>query len=69
MPAGIAATVFTLAEKTGWSIEYIMWEIPISIINQANHVFLWASGINTKRSGKIKAQKAEELARLIGIDS
>lgn len=58
-----------LAEKTGWSIEYIMWEIPISIINQANHVFLWAAGVNAKRAGKIKAKKIEELARLIGADS
>jgi hypothetical protein len=46
-----------------------MWEIPISIINQANHVFLWAAGINTKRAGRIKAQKIEELAKLIGVDS
>jgi hypothetical protein len=46
-----------------------MWEIPISIINQANHVFLWAAGVNTKRAGKIKAKKIEELARLIGADS
>lgn len=46
-----------------------MWQIPLSLINQANHTFLWAAGINTKRAGRIKTQKIEELAKLIGVDS
>jgi hypothetical protein len=46
-----------------------MWEIPISVINQANHVFLWAAGISVKRAGRIKAQRIEELARIIGAES
>jgi hypothetical protein len=40
--------VFTLAEKTGWAIDYIMWEIPICIINQANNVYLWTSNASTR---------------------
>jgi hypothetical protein len=64
-----ASTVFTLAEKTGWGVEYIMWEVPIALLNQATHVFLWCAGVKTKRAGKSKAEKLEGLAKLIGIDS
>lgn len=46
-----------------------MWEVPISILNQASHVFLWCAGINTRRAGKLKTEKVEELARLIGVSS
>lgn len=46
-----------------------MWEIPISIINQANHVFMWAAGVGVRRSGAIKAKEAQELAKILGVDS
>lgn len=49
MPTGIAASVFLLAERTGWSIEYILWQIPISIFHQANHVHFWASNVRVRR--------------------
>jgi hypothetical protein len=46
-----------------------MWELPISIATQGNHVFMWAAGVGVKRSGAIKAKEAEELARIMGINS
>lgn len=69
MPAGVAATAFTLAEKTGWRLDYILWEIPISVITQANHVFIWMAGLDSKRVRRTKSKELSEIAKLIGIES
>lgn len=65
MPAGVAATVFTLAEKTGWGIDYILWEVPIVILNQANHAFLWTNGADTRRVLSSKPDKVSKIAKML----
>jgi len=66
-PTGIAASVFSLAQRTGWSIEYILWEIPISLFQQANHVHLWMSGIRLRRRQYLEAIRIEELEKQLGL--
>jgi hypothetical protein len=62
-----ASTVFTLAQKTGWTIDYILWEVPISLMSQANHNFLYMMNIKTRRAGVVKAKQVEDLAKLLGV--
>jgi hypothetical protein len=60
-------TVFSLAQKTGWSVDYILWEIPLAILSQANHVFLCLTNIRTKRAGTKKARQIAELSKILGV--
>lgn len=67
MPAGIASMVFLLAEKTGWRVDHILWEIPISILHQSNHVFMWASGVKVRRKLGHDSQASLEIRALLGV--
>lgn len=64
----MAAVVFTLAEKTGWDINKILWDIPIGILNQANHVFLWQAGATLRRGGRFKMNNIADMAKAMGIE-
>lgn len=59
--------VFLLAEKTGWKIDYILWQIPISILHQSNHVFMWANGVRLKRRMARDSQAALEIRSILGV--
>jgi len=60
--------VFLLAEKTGWSIDYILWEIPLAILFQANHVWLWINNVNVRRLKSHGNTDKKEVAKILGID-
>lgn len=38
-----------LAEKTGWSLDYLLWELPISALAQLEHAMLYSGGARTVR--------------------
>lgn len=59
--------VFLLAEKTGWSIDYILWEIPISILHQSNHTFMWANGTKVRRKLRPDSKESLEIISALGI--
>jgi len=59
--------VFSLAEKTGWDIDYILWEIPISILHQASHTFMWLSGVRVKMKLPMQQDEYEKISKLIGL--
>jgi len=59
--------VFALAERTGWAIDYILWEIPLSVIHQANHTFLWLSGARIRRPTRADKEQYKNLERLLGL--
>ena len=63
----MAYIVFSLAEKTGWSLDHILWEIPIAILHQANHTFMWLSGIKVRMKNVMNQEEAQGIARLLGI--
>jgi hypothetical protein len=56
-----------LAQRTGWSIDYIMWELPISLFNQANHVHLWMSGVKLRRRGYLETSSIKDLEKQLGL--
>jgi hypothetical protein len=67
VPAETAANVFLLAEKTGWKIDYILWEVPLSILCQANHVWMWMNGAKVMRRSSGTSKHKQEIADILGI--
>jgi hypothetical protein len=63
----MAAMVFLLAEKTGWSVDYILWQIPISILHQSNHVFMWANGIRVRKKIGHNSEASLEIRSILGV--
>jgi hypothetical protein len=53
--------VFALARETGWSRNFILWELPLSEVLQYNHCALRAMNCWTV---KPMPDAAEQLARL-----
>lgn len=66
-PAGAAASCFLLAKHTGWSMETILWELPVALLHQAEHVFLWRDGAKLRRPGRMGGQDRRDIARILGI--
>jgi hypothetical protein len=59
--------VFLLAQKTGWSVEYILWEIPLAILNQGFHVFLQELGLKLKRTSRASDSDFVDIAKKLNI--
>jgi len=59
--------VFSLAERTGWSIDYILWDIPLALITQATHTYLWQNGVRCRRRGGELGEDRDSLAKLLGL--
>jgi hypothetical protein len=59
--------LFSLAEKTGWTIDYMLWEIPLSAMAQASHALMWMAGIKCRRRTSINSEEMLELEKMIGL--
>lgn len=67
MPAGTAVRVFLLAKETGWSLDYILWELPLSVFEQATHVEYWIKDIKARFSRRTNKKEIESLESLLGV--
>jgi len=61
-PAEPAAYVILLAEKTGWTENFILWELPISRANFYIHAILVSNGIRTAPSEVSLRRLLQEIA-------
>jgi len=59
--------VFTLAKKTGWSIDYIMWQVPLKLMTQARHTFLWAEGVNCRSKGSFNQEEMKSIEKFLDL--
>jgi hypothetical protein len=59
--------VFLLAEKTGWNLDYILWELPLAIVNQGFHVFLHDMGAKLRRVSSASDSDFIEIAKKLNI--
>ena len=66
MPAGAALGVFPLAAEFGWSIEYILWGLPLVIFNQAHGWIMWKNGIQLRRVRQDRV-KRDDIEKNLGI--
>ena len=51
-PAWPASYVVGLAKNTGWSEQFILWELPLSKGLQYQHAALYAAGVKTVPSSE-----------------
>jgi hypothetical protein len=65
-PAGAALGVFPLAKAFGWSVEYILWELPMALLHQAHAYVLWANGSRLRRVRRGRVDSAD-IAKKLGI--
>ncbi|NBW14933.1 MAG: hypothetical protein EBR82_43725 [Caulobacteraceae bacterium] len=60
--------MFTLADRTGWPIDYILWEVPLCLLYQGSFVSLWMRGVKMRRAGGIfESKEKKEIAKLLGL--
>jgi len=49
-------------------MEYILWNIPIRLLNQGIHAYLYDSGVRVVRDSSVSSEEKTEMARLMGIE-
>jgi hypothetical protein len=59
--------VFVLAKETGWDLQKILWEIPICLVNQAEHVFMFINGVKLRRVEAITGDDLRDIKDILGI--
>jgi len=48
-------------------MEYILWSIPIRLLNQGIHTYLFGSGVKVVRDSSVSSEERSEMAKLMGI--
>lgn len=66
-PGGTASSVFVLAKETGWSLLTILWEIPLSLVNQAEHVFMYMNGVKLRRPYAVVCTDIRDMEKALGL--
>lgn len=66
MPAGAALGVFPLAKEFGWSMDFILWELPMAILHQAVGWCAWRNGLQMRRRNKVSCSLAD-IAKKLGL--
>ncbi|MBE2180218.1 MAG: hypothetical protein IAE97_07075 [Chthoniobacterales bacterium] len=56
--------MFTLAEKTGWSEEFILWELPLWRALAYQHCAMWEAGAWTIKPAPPPEQQLDALASM-----
>jgi len=59
--------VFVLAKHTGWSMDYILWELPLVAVNQADHVYMFMDGVKLRRAAHIEGKDIADMEKLLGL--
>jgi len=65
-PAGAAVGVFPLAKEFGWSLPYILWELPLALLYQAHTWLFWSRNVRLRRAWRPAVNRAD-IARELGI--
>lgn len=66
-PGGTASSVFVLAKETGWSLTHILWEIPLQIVHQAEHVFMYMNGAKLRRPCSVIPSDLRDMEKALGL--
>lgn len=66
MPADAALGVFPLAKAFGWSLDYVLWEVPMAVFHQAHGWVIWMNGGRLRRVRHDRVNRAD-IAKKLGI--
>ncbi len=64
-PVWVASYVVGLAMNTGWTEEFILWDLPLSRGLQYQHAILYANGAKTVPSDATVESELEKVERTI----
>lgn len=59
--------MFVLAKETGWPLITILWEIPLSLLNQAEHVFMYMNGVKLRRPYSVVSTDIRDMEKALGL--
>jgi hypothetical protein len=59
--------VFVLAKETGWSVQHILWEVPLSLVYQAEHVFMYINGTKLRRPFEATGGNIRDMEKALGL--
>lgn len=59
--------MFVLAKETGWSLQTILWEIPLCLLYQAEHVFMYMNGVKLKRPLLLVGTDIRDMEKALGL--
>jgi hypothetical protein len=65
-PVWVASYVIGLAMNTGWTEEFVLWELPLSRGLQYQHAILYANGAKTVPSESTMEAELARLERSLG---
>lgn len=63
-PAGAALGVFPLAKEFGWSVDYILWDLPMAVFYQAHTFSLWQKGIKLRPARRPYVRRSDIAKKL-----
>lgn len=64
----LASYVITLANVTGWTEDFILWELPLARGHQYNHAALINAGAKTVQIGWTPEKEIEEVLADLDIE-
>lgn len=53
--------VYTIAKATGWELDFILWDLDLTIIHQFDHARLWEGGAKTTKDALSDASSIKKL--------
>jgi hypothetical protein len=59
--------VFVLAKQTGWSLQTILWEIPLCLLYQAEHVYMFMNGVKVRRPYEFVGTDIRDMEKALGL--
>lgn len=48
-------------------MDYILWELPLALMTQASHAYLWMNGVKCRRVGGVAGEELVSLEKLLGL--
>lgn len=65
-PAGAALGVLPLAKEFGWSLPFILWELPLALFYQAHTWIFWGRKVRLRQTHR-KSVDVSDISRILGI--
>jgi len=48
-------------------MDYILWELPLAAVNQADHVYMFMDGVKLRRAAHLEGKDIADMERLLGL--
>ncbi|NBW14822.1 MAG: hypothetical protein EBR82_43165 [Caulobacteraceae bacterium] len=59
--------MFVLAKETGWPLESILWDVPLCMLHQAEHVFMYMNNAKLRRPYTVTGTDLCDIQNMLGL--